>query len=83
MEPESSLFLADLMQQSKLARPSAQCITIFLRLKVHPNVPNANLPNLTDFPNPNVPGLISKDPDVRKSLIQILPICLLVSQEGF
>ena len=29
-----------------------------LRLKVHPNVPNANLPNLTDFPNPNVPGLI-------------------------
>ena len=45
-------------------------ILIFIRLKVHPNVPNASLPNLTDFPNPNVPGLISKDPDVRKSLIQ-------------
>ena len=29
-----------------------------VRLKAHPNVPNANLSNLKDFPNSDVPGLV-------------------------
>ena len=33
-------------------------LQVQLRLKAHPNVPNANLPNLNDFPNPDVPGLM-------------------------
>ena len=33
-------------------------VEAYLRLKAHPNVPNANLSNLNDFPNSDVPGLV-------------------------
>ena len=36
-----------------------------LRLKAHPGVPNASLPNLNDFPNADVTGLVKNYPDVR------------------
>ena len=29
-----------------------------VRLKAHPNVPSANLSNLNDFPNSDIPGLV-------------------------
>ena len=41
-----------------LQPPAQNCRYVKIRLKVHPNVPNASLSNLNDFPNPNVPGLI-------------------------
>ena len=41
-------------------------IGLKVRLKAHPSVPNASLPNLNDFPNANVPGLVNKYPDVQK-----------------
>ena len=37
-----------------------------LRLKADPSEPNASLPNLKDFSNADVPGLVKKYPDVRK-----------------
>ena len=38
--------------------PCQNEVLVQVRLKVHPYVPSASLPNLNDFPNPNVPGLI-------------------------
>ena len=37
-----------------------------LRLKADPSEPNASLPNLKDFSNTDVTGLVKEYPDVRK-----------------
>ena len=39
-----------------------------VRLKAHPSVPNASLPNLNDFSNADVTGLVKKSPDVRSEI---------------
>ena len=56
---------AEYLVGSLLTIPSDVCVCL-LRLKAHPSVPNASLPNLNDFPNADVPGLVKMYPDVRK-----------------